>query len=94
MERFLCSCGNIISDVCGNEGVIFHYSQMNDDQIYEGQDELGLWKCGIYKGQGGLELWQCDKCGCLIIDNPNKKSEVLYFKPTDKKCLDIFNKFK
>jgi hypothetical protein len=87
MGKLLCGCGNILSDVCGNDGEAF--TEDMHKQIYkEGFD----YEEDIYILGDGRSIIECVECGAIAIEDPIGTAHVKWYIPENRKFNQLFRK--
>ncbi len=78
MGKFLCVCGNIVSDVCEPDTNLgFLISSWDKDLSIPDRDRT---------------VYECDKCGALAIEEPIGTCYHKFYIPEDKKSSELFKR--
>ena len=77
MGRLLCVCGNIISDIGGDDAYACKALEFEKDDI--------PWNEKQARG-----ILECDECGVLAIEDPIDSNKVKFYIPHNKKHNRLF----
>jgi hypothetical protein len=81
MGKMACICGNIISDVCGDDAEAFAECQMGSTIDHEDD---------VYLAGDGRSIMECSECGSLLIEDPPGTSNFKIYCPENKKFNKLF----
>lgn len=85
MGKLACICGNILSDVCGNDAEAFREDQIEIITRIGFEDDIECYESG--DGRGILE---CEECGSLAIEDPMNSNTVKFYIPENRKFNKLF----
>lgn len=78
MGKMLCECGYIHSDTSGYDGALFKEDEWMVTE--EEQDNLDP-----------LSVFECPECGSLMIDDPQDRSKMITYRPSNGKYNKILH---